>query len=150
MNIETIQQAGLTQGEAKVYMALLKLGSSTSGPIVKESGVANSIIYRILDSLTEKGLASYIIKEKTKYFKAADPQKIINFIEEKKEKLEENKKSIEKILPQLLAMSQQPDETNVQIFEGFNGFITAWEICHSKLKKGDEYHSWGVYPIQEE
>lgn len=150
MNIDSIQQAGLTEGEAKVYLALLKLGSSTSGPIIKESGVANSIIYRILDSLMDKGLASYIIKEKTKYFRAADPKKIINFIEEKKEKLDEDKKSVEKILPQLLAMAQITDETSVQIFEGFNGFLTAWELCYSKLKKGEEYHSWGVYPMQEE
>ena len=60
-----IREAGLTEGESKVYLALLKLDSSTSGPIIEESGVANSIIYRILDSLSEKGLVSYIIKEKT-------------------------------------------------------------------------------------
>jgi len=150
MKIEDIQQAGLTEGEAKVYLALLKLGSSTSGPIIKESGVANSIIYRILDNLADKGLVSHIIKEKTKYFKAADPKKIINFIEKKKEKLDENKKSVEKILPQLLAMTQNTSETDVQIFEGFNGFLTAWELCYSKLGKGEEYHSWGVYPMQEE
>lgn len=150
MKIEDIQQAGLTEGEAKVYLALLKLGSSTSGPIIKESGVANSIIYRILDNLTGKGLVSYILKEKTKYFKAADPKKIIDFIEKKKDKLDENKKSVEKILPQLLAMTGNSGETDVQIFEGFNGFITAWELCYSKLSKGEEYHSWGVYPMQEE
>ncbi|MDP1695183.1 MAG: helix-turn-helix domain-containing protein [Candidatus Woesearchaeota archaeon] len=150
LQLESIQQAGLTEGEAKVYLALLKLGSSTSGPIIEESGVANSIVYRILNSLIEKGLASYIVKEKTKYFKAADPKKIIDFIEQKKELLDENKKSIESMLPQLLAMSSQIDETNVQIFEGFNGFLSAWELCYTKLKKGDEYHSFGVYPLQEE
>src|SRR3989344_6316022 len=118
--VENLQKAGLTEGEAKVYTALLKLGSSTSGPIIKESKVANSIIYRLLDSLIEKGLVSYIIKEKTKYFKAANPQKIMEFIEQKKGKLDESKQLIEKMLPQLLAMGKPLDETSVQIFEGFN------------------------------
>jgi HTH-type transcriptional regulator, sugar sensing transcriptional regulator len=144
-----LKQAGLTDGEAKVYLALLKLGTSTTGPIIKESKVANSIIYRILDNLIEKGLASYITKEKTKYFKAADPKKIVSYIEKKQERLEEDKKSVELLLPQLLAMTND-EETSVELYEGFNGFLTAWEICHSKLKEGDEYHSWGVYPIQEE
>ena len=149
-NADFIQQAGLTEGEAKVYLALLKLGSSTSGPIIEKSGVANSVIYRILQNLIDKGLASYIVKEKTKYFRAAEPKRIIDFIEEKREKLDENKKLIEKIIPNLSAASQDINETTVQIFEGFNGFLTAWEYCYSKLKKGDEYHSWGVYPLQEE
>src|SRR3989344_9185969 len=112
--VENLQKAGLTEGEAKIYLALLKLGSSTSGPIIKESKVANSIIYRILDSLIEKGLVSYIIKEKTKYFRAAEPNKIIEYIEEKKEKLEESKDSIQKMIPNLIAFASSKDETTVQ------------------------------------
>ena len=38
-----------------------------------------------LDSLITKGLASYIIKEKTKYYSAAEPNKILEHLEEKKE-----------------------------------------------------------------
>ncbi len=92
-----------------------------------------------------------IIKEKTKHFTAASPQRIIDYIEEKKEKLDEKKIAIEQLLPQLIALGTKSNEgTTAQIFEGFKGFLTAWEICYSKLKKGDEYHSWGVYPMQEE
>ncbi len=150
MEVETLKEAGLTDGEAKVYLALLKLGPITSGPVIEESGVANSIIYRILNNLIDKGLASYIIKGKTKYFRAAKPQKILDYIDEKKDKLEKSKIIIEKMIPQLLNIHQNTQEINAQIFEGFKGFITAWEICYSKLGKGEEYHSWGVYPQQEE
>src|SRR3989344_3319441 len=107
--VENLQKAGLTEGEAKIYLALLKLGSSASGPIIKESKVANSIIYRILNSLIEKGLVSYTIKEKTKYFKAANPEKIIEFIEHKKDALDETKKSINNLLPMLITMSKPSD-----------------------------------------
>ena len=150
VSLKSVQQAGLTEGEAKVYLALLKIGISTTGPIIEESGVANWIIYRILNSLIDKGLVAYITKEKTKYFSAANPQRIIDFIEERKEKLDDDKNAITKILPQLLAMTQQSGETSIQIYEGFKGFLTAWELCHVKLKKGDEYHCLGIYPVQEE
>jgi sugar-specific transcriptional regulator TrmB len=151
MDIKIIQEAGLTEGEAKVYLALLKLGTSTSGPIVEKSSVANSIIYRILNSLIDKGLVSYVTKEKTKYFTAATPSKILDYIEENKEKLDSSKKAIENQIPSLLSIINNTSEMDVQIYEGFKGFITAWEICYTKLgNKDDEMHSWGVYPMQEE
>jgi sugar-specific transcriptional regulator TrmB len=65
-----LTKLGLTEGEAKVYLALLKLGSSTVGPIVKKSKVAYSNIYEVLERLISKGLVSFIKKEKTKYFQA--------------------------------------------------------------------------------
>ena len=150
MDLELIKEAGLTDGEAKVYLALLKLGSSTTGPIIEASGIANSIVYRILDNLIEKGLVSYIIKGKTKYFQAAEPKRILDYIEERKKKLDESKEGINKLLPQLMGLMGATEQSSVRLYEGFKGFQTAWEFYYSKLKKGDEYHSWGVYPIQEE
>lgn len=149
MDYNLIIEAGLTQGEAKVYLSLLNLGTSTSGPIVKDSRVANSIIYRILESLIQKGLVSFIIKEKTKYFTAAPPERILDYIDERKEKLDENMEKIKKILPDLKSKLTQ-EETKVTVYEGFKGYITAFELLYLKLKKGDEYHAYGAYPEQEE
>lgn len=147
---ELIENAGLTEGESKVYLALLGIGQSTAGPIIKKSGVANSIIYKILDSLIEKGLVSFITKEKTKYFQAANPHKIVDYIEEKKEQLEEDKLKVESLLPQLIGLAKPSKGLSIQVFEGFKGFITAWETMYSKLGKGDEYHCFGGYVLQEE
>jgi predicted transcriptional regulator len=150
VDMSIIQDAGLTEGEAKVYLATLKLGTSTTGPIIEKSGVANSIIYRILNGLIKKGLVSYVVKNKTKYFQAAKPEKIIEYIEERKEKLNESREKVEKLIPQLISLANPTGETSVQVFEGFKGFLTAWEMGYKKLKKGEEYHCWGVYPVQEE
>lgn len=149
MEIKTLNEAGLTEGEARVYLALLKLGQSTTGPLIEESKVANSIIYRILDKLIEMGIVSYITKEKTKYFKAENPNKIIEYLEEKKQKIEESKDKITSLLPTLLKLASD-EETSTSVYEGFKGFQTAFEHYYQKLKKGEEYYSWGVYPIQDE
>jgi len=150
IDLESIKEAGLTDGEAKVYLAMLKKGQSTVGPIIEESKVANSIIYRILESLIEKGLVSFIIKEKTKYFKAENPKKIIEYIEKNKEKAEANKLKIEKMLPALIAIGDNEGKTSVQVYEGFKGVQTAYEHYYSKLKKGEGIFCWGIYPEQEE
>ena len=148
--ITLVKEAGLTEGEAKVYLALLKKGESTTGPIIEESGVANSVIYRILDSLIEKGLASYILKDKTKYFRAAEPNKILEYLEEKKEKIESSKENIEKMIPNLLAFALTKEETSVQVYEGFKGVQTCFGHYLLKLKKCEGYNCWGVYPFQED
>src|SRR3989338_6658768 len=106
MDISSLREAGLTEGEIKVYLALLEIGLSTSGPIIEKSGIARSIIYQILEKLMHKGLVSQITKEKTHYYQASDPQKIIEYIEEKKQLLDLHKGEIQKLLPQLMAKAQ--------------------------------------------
>lgn len=148
--VTLIKEAGLTEGEAKVYLALLKIGQATVGPVVKESKVANSIVYRILESLIKKGLASYITKEKTKFYSAAEPNKLVEYLDEKKEKIEDSKEKIIDMVPNLLALSTIKEKTSVQIYEGFKGIQTAYEHYYLKLKKGDKFYCWGVHPFQEE
>jgi len=53
-------QLGLTSGEARIYLSLLKLGSSKVGSIVKDSRVSYSKVYDVLEGLITKGLVSYV------------------------------------------------------------------------------------------
>ena len=56
MDTKILKEAGLTEGEIKVYLGLLELGLSTTGPIIEKSRIARSIIYQILEKLMQKGL----------------------------------------------------------------------------------------------
>jgi HTH-type transcriptional regulator, sugar sensing transcriptional regulator len=150
MDLQILNEAGLTKGEGKVYLKLLELGSSTTGPIIEKTKISRSIIYQILEKLIEKGLVSYIIKDKTKYFSASNPKKIIEFIESKEENLLETRNKVEKILPELLQLRKTSETISVQIYEGFKGIQTAFENYHSVLKKDEGYYSFGMYPEQEE
>ncbi|MGV8168974.1 MAG: TrmB family transcriptional regulator [Candidatus Nanoarchaeia archaeon] len=150
MDTSSLKEAGLTEGENKVYLALLELGSSTTGPIVEKSGVSRSIIYQILEKLMEKGLVSFITKEKTKYFQAAEPSKIIEYIEEREKNLKETKNKIEKILPELLLKKNTSKESKINVYTGMKGMITAHENMYNKLKSGDEYYYLGIPADQPE
>src|SRR3989338_4398605 len=118
---EELKQIGLTEGESKVYLALLKIGSSKVGAIVRESGVSYSKIYEVLGRLIEKGLASFIIKEKTKYFQAVEPNRIKDFLDNQEKEILNNKKVLEKIMPQLNNLELGDKRSNAQIFMGLNG-----------------------------
>ena len=70
MDIKILEEIGLTKSEVKTYLALLEIGSSSTGDIVEKAQVASSKIYEILDKLSQKGLVSFIIKSGVKYFEA--------------------------------------------------------------------------------
>ena len=151
MDTKILEKIGLTEGESKVYLALLKLGSSTSGPLTDESGVSRSKIYNVLERLIQKGLVSYIIKEKTKYFQAAEPSKIKDYLDKKEQEFTEQRKEIDKIMPQLQAQQEYGKKLKqAQIFEGFKGMQTVHEHTYLNLKKGEEYFFLGIPPFQED
>src|SRR3989344_7720715 len=150
MNIKILKEAGLSEGEIKVYLALLQVGPSTSGPIVETSKVSRSIVYHILEKLIEKGLASYIVKEKTKYFQANNPSQIINYLDKKEIELAKTRKEIEELIIELSEVKKYGKVLAAQIYTGFKGVQTAHENTYQKLQKGDEYFYLGIFPEQEE
>ena len=61
--VEILKNIGLTEGEAKTYLALSSLGTSTVGNIISEADVSASKVYQILERLMQKGLVSMVVKE---------------------------------------------------------------------------------------
>ncbi len=147
MEKQQLINLGLTNGEAKVYLALLKLGSSSVGPITKEADVAYSNIYDILDRLLEKGLISFILKGKTKYFQAVSPSRLSEFLEKKEKKLQEDKISLKALILELEKIQCPSSKQEAEIFLGYNGIKTAYDrmIKDDNGKKED----WLFFYIEE-
>src|SRR3989344_6756812 len=129
---------GLTEGESKVYLALSELGSSTVGPIVNKSQVAYSNIYDILNRLIDKGIVSFIIKDKTKYFQAASPSNLILYLDKKQEEIIKEKEALRKIIPDLEKLQEMKTRQEAEIFLGKKGLRTAYEKLSKEVIKGDE------------
>lgn len=123
-----LEQLGLTKIEAKVYLALLKLGSTTTGPLVKKTELHRATVYDALKRLMEKGLINFIIKEKTKYFQAVDPEHFLDLIKEQKQRLEEKEKLSEDIVKKLQQIQEQAKiKESASIFQGKRGIKTIFE-----------------------
>lgn len=146
MNIEPLKKIGLSDGEITVYLTMLKLGLVTAGPIIKETNLQSSSIYHILDSLLEKGIVSFEIKNRRKYFYAVSPERLLDFIEEKKKHLDEEKQQIEKLLPQLNILKEitKKPVQEVLIFEGWKGILSAFKEAYKELKPGSTAYAYTI------
>lgn len=145
---DVLKKAGLTEGEVKVYSALLENGECTIGKILEKSRVTKSIVYRILERLIDKGLVSYIIKEDVKHFQANPPHNILDYLDKKQEELISTKSEVEKIIPQLAKLQTLTTLNQATIYEGFRGLMTVYEKRFNKLKQGDEYINLGLPAVQ--
>ena len=61
-----LKEFGLTETEEKVYLSLLKQGTSLASDIIKKTQLHRTTIYDVLERLISKGFVSYIIQNKIK------------------------------------------------------------------------------------
>ncbi len=133
---QILKNIGLTENESKVYLELLKLGEVLASRIAKETNINRSLVYRILESLKEKGLISFVIKENRSYFSAMNPNNLKKLIEEKRQDLEE-------ILPELFALTKKDigEEMKVEVFSGIKGLKT---VLRDQLENVREFFVLGA------
>ncbi len=145
MNTALLEEIGLTKAEIKVYLALLELGSSTTGPIVEKSGASSSKIYEILDKLMQKGLATQVIEAHTKYFEAVSPERLLDYLEEKQRDIAKKKEELKGIIPELkLKYTLAEHKKDAKIFRGMKGMESAFAEAIKELKRGERYQVIGV------
>ncbi|MBW2978039.1 hypothetical protein KY331_04295 [Candidatus Woesearchaeota archaeon] len=123
-----LEEAGLAGNEAKVYLALLELGSALAGEITKKSGVNRTNVYDALDKLTEKGLATYVIQANRKYFEAVSPERIIKYLEEREKAIRKKRELVNSALPDLdlkRKLGREPQEAT--IYKGKKGLKSITE-----------------------
>lgn len=119
---EILKQIGLSENETAIYLALLSNGSLSVYEIASKTGIHRPNVYDKLETLLKKGLVSYVIKNSKKYFIAAEPEKIQEYLEDEGERVNRNKERLNAILPQLSAMASLPkNPTKVEVFEGKEG-----------------------------
>jgi len=137
---ELLQEIGLTDAETKVYLALLELGSSSTGKIVDTANVASSKIYHLLDRLGDKGLVSFVKKGTIKFYEAAPPDRILDYLNEKEASILQQKKSVQDALPELkLKQELSKYSSEAVIYRGIKGLQTAFYSALSEMKKGEEF-----------
>ena len=141
MDLSLFEKAGLTKNETKVYISLLEKGRSTSGPLIKLTGINSSKIYENLNKLQRKGLVSYTIERNKKHFEATEPDRLLDYLEEKRRKIEEESIDIKKILPELqsLRLSFKGEQQEAGIYQGIKGYRTLLENMLQELNPKGTY-----------
>lgn len=107
--ITTLKQFGLTEYEAKVYVALVTQSPAAASDVSKRSTVPRARVYGTLDGLAEKGLVLKEQAEKTAVYRAL-PVEL--FMEKAQQDFEKNANNVERALKEL---AQKPQEQPAQV-----------------------------------
>lgn len=136
MELALLKDIGLSEREAKLYLALLDLGSTTIGPLVDKTEIPSSKIYEVLHRLEEKGLANHIVVKKQKRFQAADPQTILFQLEDRAATFKEHLETLKQ--RQRLAQEKQ----HASFYEGKQAVFTMLRSLIKAAPRGEEYRSF--------
>lgn len=110
-----LQNIGLNDKEAKLYLAGLQLGPASIVQLAKASGIKRATVYEVIDDLIQNGLFVVTQTGKRKSFVAQEPDNLLLFLKQRENVLSQ-------IMPDLEALkntsSQKPA---IRIFEGVAG-----------------------------
>ncbi len=128
MNEKTIQELGLEETEAKVYLALLELGPSTVSEITKKAGITRTLGYHVLEKLGWYGLVDQVSGKGAKIvFSAEHPQRLIQHIKNKKNQWQRTLEKVEQKLPDLVSLYKFADKPTIKYQEGIEGVKNIFE-----------------------
>jgi len=129
---ETLQQLGMHEKKASVYLACLELGAGTAYLIAKKVGLKRPTVYDIADQLMKEGFLHKSMRGNVKYFSPADPEKLIRMLQDKE-------KAVREAMPELQNLYNSPKaKPLIRYFEGKEGIIEMYEDSLRSCRKGDE------------
>lgn len=117
----TLLNIGFNKKEAQVYLAALELGGATITDIAQKAGLPRTTSYGIIKMLSQKGLLSFNIKKRRKYFFAEDPIRLLNITQEQERLLKEALPRLESINNISIA------KPKIKFYEGKEGVKTILE-----------------------
>ena len=153
---EVLEELGLTERQAKVYLATLELGESGISEIAQKAQIRRSGTYYLSESLVGGKLFYKTKKENKTYYSAVDPKTLLEQAKYKKQLLEQNFSEFQAIAK--LATKK----ANIRIYEGIEGIKDAYKRSLKKknakmyafspfataqkqaIFHGKEYLEWGL------
>tara|TARA_Y100000034_G_C6842123_1_gene381126 strand:- start:107 stop:856 length:750 start_codon:yes stop_codon:yes gene_type:complete len=150
--VTLLQKFNISPTAAKVYLALLELGKATADKIAKRAGTYKANTYDALEKLQNVGLTTYLYEDNKKFFIPTNPGKLPQIIENMEEKhkikMEELKKDINELMPQLKAKYNSVKEK--ELFEIYRGRRAYKSVIREILKERPKYwKGFGNFQIKE-
>ena len=123
-----MKDLGLSEIEAKVYLACLELGTDSVLHIAKKAEVKRPTCYLSLDNLFEKGLVSKVEKKNTTLYSAEDPNIILK-------KYKEKIANFQDLLPFFHARFNKGSKPKIRYYEGIEAIGQIYNNVIAPSKK---------------
>lgn len=110
--IQSLQQYGLSDKEAKVYLASLELGAAPASSIARRCWENRGTVYSILKELQKQWVVQELKRNDVSYFSVIAPDVLLKNIEEKHSAFKQN-------LPELMAIANKfGNKPKITYYEG--------------------------------
>ncbi len=138
MNLEEVlEEYGLTERQAKVYLAALELGESDVSDLAQKAQIRRAGAYYLSESLVKDGLFYKTKKANKLYYSAVEPKNLLEQAKRKKQIIEEN-------FSELQALARLSiKKPNIHIYEGIEGIKTAYK--RTLTKKNAKMYAFSPY-----
>jgi sugar-specific transcriptional regulator TrmB len=146
--ISHIEELGLSNKEARVYVACLLTGAAAVQRIADQAGIKRVTTYVILESLVGLGLVSQSVKGKKTLFIAEEPTNLRRLLDKRAEELREQQSNFEMILPELSGLKSMPvDSPNVKYYDSIEGIQTILNSFIDRGRREDVVEAYGLSNI---
>lgn len=137
-----LQEIGLQEKEAKVYLASLELGQATVQQIAAKADIKRPTTYFIIEGLMSRGLVSSFYQGKKQYFIAENPERLMEMLQRQKQEISLREERFKTLLPQLSSINNRhKDKPVVKYYEGKEGIVSMVSE-HVKTSRGQEICSF--------
>lgn len=120
-----LEEIGLSDKEAKVYLALIEVDDDSVLNLARRTGINRTTIYPILQTLVRKGLASETQTGVKTHYRAEPPERLESVLERRKIEIDEQVKRLADIVPQLRSQMRGDSRPVVKYYEGKQGVLSA-------------------------
>lgn len=117
-----LQNFGLNEKQAEVYVTLLQLGSANIQTIADETDLKRTTAYSVLDILIEKGLVYFNQNGTHRTYHAENPRKLPNLLAEENKQLLARQKTLIEAIPELTSLyNAKLSKPKIRLYEGATG-----------------------------
>lgn len=143
--LNELQNLGLSDKEARVYVASVQIGSAPMQKIAKLANVNRATTYVLVESLMKRGLMTSVTKGKKRYFQAEQPERLLEIIQKEKRELLAREETVKELVPQLMNLHEATQEVQgkpkVKFYEGKNGLLAV----RDEILKNKDKESYGIF-----
>lgn len=134
----SISEAGLSDKETMVYLAVLKIGRGSVMEIAKTAGIDRTTTYRLLQDLLKISLIQTFNEGKKTLWAALHPRYLVSYVQKKK-------KAVQELFPELEALYNLNEEKpKLAYFEGIEGLADLTAEIVSEVKYRGEMVSFSA------
>lgn len=130
--ISNLQDFGLSEKEAKIYLTLLKKGSMTGYELSKHVHINRGYMYELLNKMLNEGMISEFVFNGKSNYQASNPEHLLVLHNLRTQKLESTVNELKRLEKGVKT------KTRIEVYRGPSCFRVVLKDIISNLKKHDE------------